>query len=112
VIGEIRELMIQLAGTASKERLSRREEEAAAAAQKQQQEDGADEQLQSFVWDPGGFPQLRWETHEKELMILQLRSMMQEHLSHQPASQPATSSACIQLLKRGAASFKNLNQCN
>jgi hypothetical protein len=24
--------------------------------------------LQKFVWDPGGFPQLRVEAHEQELM--------------------------------------------
>jgi hypothetical protein len=41
-----------------------------------------------MIWDPGGFQQLRWEAHEQELMILQLRSMMQEHLSTS-ASQPA-----------------------
>jgi hypothetical protein len=53
------------------------------------------------------FQQLRGEAHEQELMILQLRSMMQEHLSTQPASQPATSARMhSNLLKRGTASFK------
>jgi hypothetical protein len=27
-----------------------------------------DEQLQRMVWDPGGFPPMRWEAHEQELM--------------------------------------------
>jgi hypothetical protein len=82
VIGEIRELMIRSAGTASKEKLSREETTTTTMQKKQQQQgDGADEQLQIFIWDPGGFPQLRREAHEQELMILHMRSMMQKHLS-------------------------------
>jgi hypothetical protein len=61
--------MIRSAETTSEEKLSRRKE-ATTTTQKQQQQqgDGADEQLQRFVWDPGGFQQLRWEAHEQELM--------------------------------------------
>jgi hypothetical protein len=70
VIKEINRLMIQSARTASEDRLSRKKEAT------QHQGDGADEQLQRMIWDPGRFQQLRWEAHEQELMILQLRSMM------------------------------------
>jgi hypothetical protein len=70
VIKEINRLMIRSARTASEERLSKKKEAT------QQQGDGADEQLQRMIWDPGRFQQLRWEAHEQELMILQLRSMM------------------------------------
>jgi hypothetical protein len=34
----------------------------------QQQGDGVDEQLHKFVQDPEGFPKLRGEYHEQELM--------------------------------------------
>jgi hypothetical protein len=56
VIEEIRRLMLRSAETASEERLSRREAAAAAAQKQQQQQNGADEQLQRMIWDPGGFP--------------------------------------------------------
>jgi hypothetical protein len=68
VMKEISRLMIRSARSASEEGLSKKKE--AAQQQKQQQGDGADEQLQRMIWDPGGFQQLRWEAHEKELMIL------------------------------------------
>jgi hypothetical protein len=57
VIEEIRKLMLRSAETASEEQLSRNKE-AAATTQKeqQQQQNGANEKLQIFVWDPGGFP--------------------------------------------------------
>jgi hypothetical protein len=67
VIEDIRKLMTWLAETISKERLSIRKE-VATTMQKQQQGDGANEQLQKFVWDIGIFQQLRWESHEQELM--------------------------------------------
>jgi hypothetical protein len=90
VIEEIMELMLRSAETASEERLSRKEAAAAAAAESSSnKQNGADGKLQIFVWDPGGFPTLRGEAHEQELMILQLRSLMQEHLSTS-ASQPAS----------------------
>jgi hypothetical protein len=64
--------------------LSRRKEAAAAAA------DGADEQLQRMIWDPGGFQHLRWEAHEQELMNFAAEEYdagASLHVS-QPASQP------------------------
>jgi hypothetical protein len=72
VIEKIRRLMVESVETVSKEKLSREVEATttvvAAQKQLQQQKDGVDEQLQEFVWDPGGFQQLRWEAHKKELM--------------------------------------------
>jgi hypothetical protein len=59
VIKEINRLMIRLARTASEERLRKKKEAT------QQQGDGADEQLQRMIWDPGRFQQLRWEAHEQ-----------------------------------------------
>jgi hypothetical protein len=86
-------MMLGSTETVSKEKLSRRKEassssnaEAATAA-----EDGADEQLQKFVWDPGGFQQLRWEAHEQELMNFVAEEYdvgASLHVS-QPASQSA-----------------------
>jgi hypothetical protein len=55
VIEEIRELMLKSAGTTSKEQLSRKKEAAAAQRKQQQQQEGANGQLHTFVWDPGGF---------------------------------------------------------
>jgi hypothetical protein len=71
MIEEIRRLMLGSAETTSKERLGRREAAAAATTvvqKQQQQQDGADEQLQRMIWDPGGFQHQRWEDHEQELM--------------------------------------------
>jgi hypothetical protein len=54
------------------------------------------------------FQQLRGEAHEQELMILQLRSLMQEHLS-MSASQPASHVSAHhsnRAFKRGATSFE------
>jgi hypothetical protein len=85
--------MIRSAETASKEKLGRREASSSkqqAEAKQQQQRNGADEQLQKFVWDPGGFPQLRWEAHEQELMNFAAEEYdagASLHVS-QPASQP------------------------
>jgi hypothetical protein len=100
VIEEIMELMLNSADTASRERLSRRKQ------QQQQQcrsssssKNGADGSSKDLFGIQEDFQQLRGEAHEQELMILQLRSLMQEHLSMQSASQPATSRACIQMLK-------------
>ena len=76
MIEEIMELIIRSADTVSKERLNRKKEAAAAAAAQKQQQNGVDEQLQRMIWDTGRFQQMRWEAHEQELMILQLRSMM------------------------------------
>jgi hypothetical protein len=93
VIEKIRRLMIESAETASKEKLGR---EATVASSKQQaaaqQGDGADEQLQKFVWDPGGFQQLRWEAHEQELMNFAAEEYDAGASLHvnQPASQPTS----------------------
>jgi hypothetical protein len=100
VIEEIRELMIRSVETASKEGLGRKEEAATTQKQQQQQGDGADEQLQRFVWDPGGFPQLRVEAHEQELMNFAAEEYdagASLHVS-QPASQPSRQDfkSCIQ----------------
>jgi len=55
------------------------------------------------------FQQLRREAHEKELMIFQLRSMMQEHLST-PASQLANDAGEFKShAKREAQPHLNLN---
>jgi hypothetical protein len=55
------------------------------------------------------FQQLRGEAHEQELMILQLRSMMQEHLSTS-ASQPASHASEFKShAKREAQPHLNLN---
>jgi hypothetical protein len=93
VIEEIRELMIRSARTASEEQLSRKEE--AATRSKQQQGNGAKRQLQTFVWDPGGFPQLRGEAHEQELMNFAAEEYDAGASSHvsQPASQPCQAHA-------------------
>jgi ribosomal protein L22 len=67
VIDMIRKMMIRSTEIVSKEELGRKE--VVAVQQKQQQQgDGADEQIQKFVWDPGAFPKPREEAHEKELM--------------------------------------------
>jgi hypothetical protein len=57
--------MLRSSRTTSDERLSRKKE---AAQQQQQQGNGADEQLQRMISDPGIFQHQRWESHEKELM--------------------------------------------
>jgi hypothetical protein len=49
VIEKIRRLMVESAETASKEKLGRKKSSSSSRG------DGADEQLQKFVWDPGGF---------------------------------------------------------
>jgi hypothetical protein len=69
MIEDIRRLMLRLAETASKERMSIRKEEVAKATtnkrkQQQQQGSGVDEQLPRIVWDPCRFQQLRWEAHD------------------------------------------------
>jgi hypothetical protein len=111
VIEEIRELMIRSAETASEEKLSREVEEEEAAAK--QQGDGADEQLQKFVWDPGGFPKLREEAHEQELMNFAAEEYdagASLHVS-QPASQPRQ--RVHSRLKRGATLVFNFEiECN
>jgi hypothetical protein len=61
-----------------------------------------DEQLQRMIWDPRGFPQLRWEAHEKELINFSVEEYDSRASLHiiQPASQP-----CQHMhsrLKRGA----------
>jgi hypothetical protein len=94
----IKRIMVESTETASEEKLRRREEEAATTTQKQQQQqgDGEDEQLQKFVWDPGGFPQLREEAHEKKLMNFAAEEYDAGASSH--VSQPATISrfkSCI-----------------
>jgi hypothetical protein len=106
VIEEIMELMIRSAETASKERLSRRRAAAAAAAAAATARMEQMESSKDLFGIQEDFQQLRGEAHEQELMILQLRSLMQEHLSTS-ASQPASHvSAFIQAEERGAASFK------
>jgi hypothetical protein len=90
VIEEIRRLMLRSAETASKEKLSRKKKAAAAAEAATTAGDGADEQLQRMIWDPGGFQQLRWEAHEQELMNFAAEEYdagASLHVS-QPASQP------------------------
>jgi hypothetical protein len=103
VIEEIREMMLGSAETVSKEKLSRRKEAAATAeAEAAATGDGADEQLQKFVWDPGGFPKLREEAHEQELMNFAAEEYdagASLHVS-QPASQPRQ--RMHSKLKRGA----------
>ena len=47
-----------------------------------------------MIWDPGGFPQLRWEAHEQELMNFVAEEYDAGASLH--VSQPATSSARIQ----------------
>jgi hypothetical protein len=90
VIEEIRRLMLGSAETASEERLSRREATTATTQKQQQQQNGADEQLQRMIWDPGGFQHQRWEAHEQELMNFAAEEFdagASLHVS-QPASQP------------------------
>jgi hypothetical protein len=98
VIEDIIRLMVDPAGTVSKERLSSRKEAAAARKQQQQQIDGADEQLQRMIWDPGGFQHRIWEAHEQELM----NSAAEEydagaslHIS-QPASHVSKFKSCVE----------------
>jgi hypothetical protein len=90
VIEEIRRLMLRSAETASKEQLSRKEEAIVAAARKQQQGNGADEQLQRMILDPGGFQHQRWEAHEQELMNFAAEEYDVGESLHviQPANQP------------------------
>jgi hypothetical protein len=94
VIEDIRRLMLRSANTTSNEKLCRKEGVAAAAAQKQPQGNGADEQLQRMIWDLGGFPQLIWKAHEKELMNFAAEEFDAGASLH--IIQPAMSSACIQ----------------
>jgi hypothetical protein len=70
--------------------------------QQQQQQDGADEQLQKFVWDPGGFPKLREEAHEQELMNFAAEEYDAGASLHviQPTSQPATSARAFKAEER------------
>jgi hypothetical protein len=100
VIEDIRRLMLESAETASEERLGRKEESsnaevAVAAGRMEQMESSKD--LFGIQED---FQQLRGEAHEQELMILQLRSLMQEHLS-MSASQPASHASMNSKLKGG-----------
>jgi hypothetical protein len=53
------------------------------------------------------FQLLRGESHEQELMILQLRSLMQEHLSTS-ASQPTTPANSNRTLKERRSPHSNL----
>jgi hypothetical protein len=101
VIEKIRRLMIESAETASKEALGRRKE-AASNNSKQQQGNGAKRQLQTFVWDPGGFPQLRVEAHEQELMNFAAEEYDAGASSH--VSQPAQ--------PRQAHAFKAEERCS
>jgi hypothetical protein len=106
VIEEIRRLMLGSAETASEERLSRREA-AAVAVRKKHQQNGADEQLQRMIWDPGGFQHQRWEAHEQELMNFvaeEFDAGASLHIS-QPTSQPCRACA-FKAEERGATSFK------
>jgi hypothetical protein len=55
-----------------------------------------------MIWDPGGFPQMRWEYHEQELMNFATKEYdagASLHVS-QPASQPRQ--VCAFKMKRGA----------
>jgi hypothetical protein len=64
-----------------------------------------DEQLQRMIWDPGGFPQLRWEAHEQELMNFAAEEYDAGASLH--ISQPASRVKCVHSkMKRGAASFE------
>jgi hypothetical protein len=110
VIEKIRELMIRSAETASKEKLSRKRSSSnSSSSSSNSRGDGADEQLQKFVWDPGGFPQLRVEAHEQELMNFAAEEYdagASLHVS-QPASQPRQ--RMHSRLKRGATLISILN---
>jgi hypothetical protein len=114
VIEEIIKLMLGSVETVGKEKLSRRKE-AATTAQKQQQQqrDGADEQLQKKFWDPGGFPQLRVEAHEQELMNFVAEEYDAGESLHisQPCNQPHQ---CMHSkLKRGATLIFHFEfECN
>jgi hypothetical protein len=68
VIEKIRELMIRSEETSSEEQLSRKEATTTTQQQQQRRRSGVRRQLQKMIWDRGGFPQLRVEDHEQELM--------------------------------------------
>jgi hypothetical protein len=105
MIEEIRRLMLRSAETASEERLGRREATAKTTQQQQQQQqDGADEQLQRMIWDPGGFQHRIWEAHEQELMNFVAEEYDAGASSH--VSHLATSANSNHVLKRGATSFE------
>jgi hypothetical protein len=109
VIEEIRRLMLRSAETASEEKAEQKKEEAAAEASSNSKEDGADEQLQRMIWDPGGFQHQRWEAHEQELMNFAAEEYdagASLHVS-QPASQPRQ--RIHSMLKRGAVLILILN---
>jgi hypothetical protein len=56
IIEEIRRLMIRSVEAVSKGNLNSKGPAIVVGQRKQQQQrDGVDEQLQEFVWDPGGF---------------------------------------------------------
>jgi hypothetical protein len=48
-----------------------------------------------MIWDPGGFPQLRWEAHEQELMNFAAEEYDAGASLH--VSQPASQSVKIQI---------------
>jgi hypothetical protein len=66
-----------------------------------------------MIWDPGGFPQLRWEAHEQELMNFAAEEYdagASLHVS-QPASQPRQ--RMHSRMKRGATFIFNFEfECN
>jgi hypothetical protein len=88
VIEKIRRLMVESVETSSEEKLSRRSRRSSSSSKKQQQGSGA-RRLQTVVWDPGGFQQLRVEAHEQELMNFTAEEYDAGASLH--VSQPATS---------------------
>jgi hypothetical protein len=111
-IKEIMELMLKSAQTTSEEKMSRGKT-AVAAQRKQQQQNGANGQLHTFVWDPGGLPTITGEAHEQELMIFAAVEYDAGASLH-AASQPHQHTR-IQRLKREAQphfEFEfNVNKC-